>query len=59
MGKKISDPDKKIPNTSEQAKKTDLNAKVTEIENKMPSITILATNSALTLLKIKHLILIV
>ena len=30
------------------AKKRDLNAKVTEIQNKIPSITGLATNSALT-----------
>ena len=30
------------------AKKTDLNAKITEIENKIPSITGLATNYALT-----------
>ena len=30
------------------AKKTDLNAKITEIENKIPSITGLATNSGLT-----------
>ena len=29
-------------------KKTDFNAKVTEIENKIPSISDLATNSALT-----------
>ena len=40
---------KKIPDTSELAKKTDLNAKITEIEGKIPSITGLATNnSALT-----------
>ena len=39
--------DKKIPHTSELTKKTDLNAKITEIENKIPSITGLATNSAL------------
>ena len=30
---------KNIPNTSDSAKKTDLNAKITEIENKIPSIT--------------------
>ena len=28
-------------------KKTDLNTKITEIENKIPSITVLATNSSL------------
>ena len=38
----------KIPDASDLAKKTDLNAKITEIENKMPSITGLATNSAST-----------
>ena len=45
---KISDTDKKIPDTSDLAKKADLNTKVTEIESKIPSITGLATNSALT-----------
>ena len=46
---KISNADKKIPDTSDLAKKkTDLNAKITEIKNKIPSITGLATNSALT-----------
>ena len=39
---------KKIPDTSDLAKKTDLNAKITEIEDKIPTITGLATNSALT-----------
>ena len=39
---------KKIPDTSDLAKKTDLNAKITEIESKIPSITGLATKSALT-----------
>ena len=38
---------KKIPYTSDLAKKTDLNAKVTEIESKIPNITVLA-NLALT-----------
>ena len=42
-----SDLEKKIPNTSDVAKKTDLNAKITEIENKISSITGLATTSAL------------
>ena len=48
LEKKICDADKKIPDTSDLAKKADLNALITEIENKMPSITGLATNSALT-----------
>ena len=39
---------KKIPDTSDLAKQTDLNAKITAIEGKIPSITGLATNSALT-----------
>ena len=40
--------EKKIPNSSDLAKTTNLNAKITEIENKIPSITGLATNLALT-----------
>ena len=43
LEKKISDSD-----TSDLAKKSDLNPNITEIENKIPSITGLATNSALT-----------
>ena len=39
---------KNILDTSDLAKKTDLNAKITEIEGKIPSTTGLATNSALT-----------
>ena len=42
---------KKIPDTSDLAKKTDLNAKINEIENKIPIITSLATNSTLTAVK--------
>ena len=38
----------KIPDANSLVKKTDLNAKITEIENKIPCITGLATNSALT-----------
>ena len=38
----------KIPDVSGLVKKTDFNAKVTEIERKIPSIAGLATNSALT-----------
>ena len=48
LEKKISDADKKIPDTSDLAKKTYLNAKIIEIEGKIPSIAGLATNSALT-----------
>ena len=43
-----TDLEKKIPDTSDIAKKAKLNSKITEIENKIPSITGLATNSALT-----------
>ena len=44
-----SELEKKIPDTSELVEKLDFNAaKVTEIENKMPSISGLATNAALT-----------
>ena len=39
---------KKNPDASDLTKKKDLNAKITEIECKIPSITGLATNSALT-----------
>ena len=38
----------KIPNTSDLAKKTDYNTKITEIENKIPDISGLATKTALT-----------
>ena len=38
----------KIPDTSGLVKKTDYNAKITEIEGKTPSISGLATTSALT-----------
>ena len=48
LEKKISGADKKIPDTSDIAKKTDLNATITEEEGKIPSITGLATNSVLT-----------
>ena len=37
-----------IPDTSRFVKKTDYNAKITEIEGKMPSISGLATNAALS-----------
>ena len=39
LEKKIPDAAKKIPNSSDLAKKIDLNAKITETENKIPSIT--------------------
>ena len=48
MENKIRDAEKKIPNSSYLAKKRNLNAKITEIENEIPSITGLATNLALT-----------
>ena len=40
--------DKKILDVSNLVKKTDLNPIITEVEGKIPSITGLATNSALT-----------
>ena len=46
--KKISDANKKIPDTKELVKKTDYNSKITVLENKIPSISGLAANSALT-----------
>ena len=48
MEKKISDVDKKTPDVSGLIKKTDFNAKFTEVEGKVPGISGLATNSALT-----------
>ena len=48
LEKKISNADKKIPDTSGLVKKTDCNAKTIEIENKVPSNSGLAANSALT-----------
>ena len=50
---KISDADKKIPDTSGLVKKTDYNAKLSEIERKTPSISGSATNSALTAIENK------
>ena len=38
----------KIPDANSLVQKTDLNAKISELENKIPNITGLATNSALT-----------
>ena len=45
--------EKKIPDTSGLFEKTDYKAKITEIENKMPSISGLATNAALTVVEDK------
>ena len=50
---------KKISDTSDPAKKTDLNAKITEAEGKILSITGLATSSALTAVENKILLLVV
>ena len=46
---------KKIPNTSGLVKKVDYTAKITETENNIPSISGLATNSALTAVENKML----
>ena len=48
LQKKISDADKKIPDTNGFVKKTCYSAKASQIENKIPSISDLATSSALT-----------
>ena len=48
LEKKISDAYKKFPDTSRLVKKTNYNAKITEIETKITSIRGLATNSTLT-----------
>ena len=53
LEKKSSDGDKKIPDSSGLVKKTDYNAKITEIERKIPSISGIATNAALTAAKNK------
>ena len=56
LEKKISDTDKKIPDTialAKTKKKTNVNANITEIEGKIPSITGLATNLVLTAVKNK------
>ena len=50
---KINKVDKKIPDVSDLVKKTDFNANVTEREGKIPSISGLATNSALTAIENK------
>ena len=43
----------KIPDANSLVKKTDLNAKITETENKIPNITGLATNTELTAIENK------
>ena len=48
FGDKINKVDKNIPDVSDLVKKTDFNSKITEEEGKIPSITGLATSSALT-----------
>ena len=53
LEKNINDADKKDPDTRDLAKKTDLDAKITKIEGKIPSITDLAINSALTAIENK------
>ena len=53
--KKINDADKNNHDVTGLVKKTDFNTKVTEIEGKIPSITGLATNSALTTVENKIL----
>ena len=45
--------DKKTPNTSGLVKKTNFSSKITEIEDKIPSISYLTTNSALTAIENK------
>ena len=50
---KITKIDKKMSDISDLVKKTGFNAKITEEEGKIPSITGLATNSALTAIKNK------
>ena len=44
--KKIENVDIKIPNTSGLVKKIDYNTKIREIENKIPSVTVLMTAAA-------------
>ena len=45
--------ERKIPDTIGLVKKVDYNAKITEIEGKIPSISGLATNAALTIVENK------
>ena len=52
---KINMVDKKIPDVSDLVKKTNFNAKIIEVEGKIPNITGLATSSALTAVENKIL----
>ena len=45
---------KKIPDLSNLVKKTDFNPKIAEVENKIPSISGLATTSALTVVEKRY-----
>ena len=49
--KKIINANKKVLDTSGLVKKTDYNAKITEIKDKIPSISSLSTTTALTEIK--------
>ena len=53
LEKKINDANKKPPDASGLVKKTDYNSEISEIESRIPSITGLATNSALTAVESK------
>ena len=53
LEKKISYAVKKIPDASGLVKRTGYNAKITEIESKIPSISGLATSSALNAIENK------
>ena len=55
LEKKITDAEKKIPNTSGLVKKTNFGSTITETESKIPSISPLATNSTLTAVENKIL----
>ena len=55
LEKKISDVYKNFFDDSGLVKKADFNSKITEVEGKIPSITRLATNSALTAVENKIL----
>ena len=48
LEKEIRDANKKIPDTNDLIKKRNLNVKVSELKNKIPNITGLATNAPLT-----------
>ena len=55
LGKKISDAEKKIPDTGGLIINTDYNAKITEIESIIPSISGLVTSTTLTAVENKIL----